>query len=205
MRTLRFPLFFFFLLIAYFPVKSEASWYMQVRGSYFYPTSKELRDSFSRVWLDYQFEIETDITCQWQTWANVGWTLKEGGKHYFDGFEEKNRLWILPISTGVRYLFPVTPCVNLYLGAGVSYTFIRLQEKFPYYSDFKKYESDGQWGIVGKSGLQWVLSDYTFLELFADYYTHRFKVSRHNSEYSLGSQKIDLSGFKFGLGFGVYF
>lgn len=178
---------------------------MQIRGSYFYPTSKELRNGFSRVWLDYQFEVETDIACNWQTWANVGWTLKEGGKHFFDGYEEKTRLWILPISTGVRYLIPVTRCVNLYLGAGVSYTIVRAQEKYPYFSDAKKYESDGHWGLVGKSGLQWTLSDYTFLEIFADYYNHHFKVSRRIYSYSFRDQKIDLSGFKFGLGFGVYF
>ena len=49
------------------------------------------------------------------------------------------------------------------------------------------------------------MSDSTFLDFFADYYAQRFHMSNKRDRRDIFHHAIDCSGFKFGLGFGVYF
>lgn len=199
----------FFLIIAIFafiPTKLIASdWYMQIRSSYFYPTSKPVREAYSRVWLDYQFEASTLISGNWHFWTNVNWSSKRGNRD-FNSFDERTRIWVLPISAGAKYQFPLNSCLSLYLGAGLSYTALRVEHEFSFFHE-KHFTTRQSLGLVGKSGLMWLLSDYTFLDFFIDYYHQRFNISAHccKNEDLKSHYRVDLSGFKFGLGLGVYF
>lgn len=222
---------FFFLATILFPCtllaascrpdcETETDWTLEVRGAYYQPTSKQLRKVYSSCLLDYQVTAAKRIHRYCEIWGELDWTIKEGSAHRHDdegfyGFKDRTRISILPVSLGLKLVYPISNCVDIYAGAGISYSFLRLRNRCKEddsywsfsYSPLKKEIYKNTVGGLFKVGFQLALSDSTFLDVFADYTAQRFRFSHHEDESgrSLFKHSLDCSGFKFGAGLGVYF
>lgn len=198
-------------------------WSLQLRGAYFASQSKIINKTNSQHWFDYQVEAAHNFENNWQLWTNVSWFTKKRpikrdafygpAGHYHDSSycrystnhnKKHRRLYILPLSLGLKYNLCITPCARFYLGAGPSYTFLKIKHPI---SIFNKYITRQGIGALFKSGFQYDIGEYTFLDLFVDYLYQRFHFSQFDS-YIDGYTKrkqMNIGGFKIGIGLGVYF
>lgn len=216
----------------------NTDWTLEVRGAYYRPNSKKLKKIYSSCLIDYQITLAKRIHPYCEIWAEFDWTIKRSKIHREDyyhftyggyegvesrDFNDYTKLSIIPISLGIKLIYPILPCVDVYAGAGASYSFLRIRnhfEKDEYSSDyywsfssssspapFKKLIHKEDFGGLFKVGVQYAMSDSTFLDFFADYYLQHFRFSRNEDreDRSLFKHRLDCSGFKFGAGLGVYF
>jgi Outer membrane protein beta-barrel domain len=190
---------------------------LQVRFGSYDVCSRNLRKIYSNGWFDYQVEAGKRVLPNWEMWANVSWACKHGHVYSSYGsvdydFRNNTRMYVLPVALGVKYVYSLLPFVDVYAGAGVCYSFLKIKnfckQKYSYWdlseSPFKKSLRTSDWGGVIKVGAQYALSTYTFIDIYVDYYMQRFTLSHNDPRNVLGSD-IDVSGFKYGVGIGVYF
>lgn len=198
----------------------ERDWTLEVRGACFYPSSKLVRHEFSSCWLDYQVEASKRIYHHIDVWAGVSWMGKRGHRDDYDfGIRERTKLSIVPISIGFKFVYPLGCGFHAYLGAGACYAFLTMKNDSDYSSyersliedlpAFKKHIHKNSVGGIAKVGIQYEMGSSTFLDIFADYLTLRFNLSDILTQNQAGNavfrNKFNCSGFKFGIGLGVYF
>lgn len=196
----------------------DTDWTLEVRGAYYQPVSKDLRKVYTNHWLDYQVEAAKRMDYFWELWGGVSWASKQGHTHRsygYDGyaFKDSTKIFVLPVSVGFKLIYPVMPFIDLYAGAGICYSFLKIKnfckEHYSYHglshSPFKKGIYKNDFGAIFKVGFQWALSDSTFLDFFADYFVQYFHLSHKFDRRDVFDRDIDCSGLKVGLGFGVYF
>lgn len=189
-------------------------WTLEVRAAYYRPSSKVIRDAFSSAWIDYQVLASRRVTRYFDVWCEVDWTIKKGhsSRGYY-GFKDRTRAWILPLSAGVRFIYPITCRIQAYLGGGISYSFLKIDNRCEDYyysffssSPFKKHLRRSSLGGVGKVGLIIDTCDNTFIDIFVDYFAQRFHLGHHDIfEEEVIGKHFNASGFKIGAGFGVNF
>jgi outer membrane protein len=222
---------FWFLVLLFMPFgltatdcipdcECETDWTLEVRGAYYHPTSTPLRKVYTSHWLDYQVEAAKRVHPYCEIWGGVSWASKEGRTTRACGYDEfqfkdKTKIFVLPLSAGLKFIYPILPCIDVYVGGGICYSFLRIknrcQEHYSYFefcrSPFKKAIFKNEVGGVIKLGVQYAMSDSTFLDFFADYLIQRFHFSHHVHESGrrIFKHHLDCSGFKFGIGLGVYF
>jgi hypothetical protein len=196
----------------------ETDWTLEVRGAYYQPSSKAFKKVYTNHLLDYQVEAAKRIYDFFEIWGGVSWANKHGHTRktygYFEyPFKDRTRISILPLSLGLKFIYPILPFVDIYAGAGVCYSFLEIRNSCKeHYSDwelshspFKKRIYRNDVGGLFKLGFQFAMSDSTFLDFFFDYYLQRFHLSRKDDHRNVFKRHIDCSGFKTGIGFGVYF
>lgn len=197
---------------------TETDWTLEVRGAYYYLPNKSIEKVYTSNWLDYQVEVAKRIHPFVEVWGGMCWANKHGHTRrkygpYSYAFEDKTKMSVLPVSLGLKAVYPLFPYVDVYMGAGVSYSFLRIKNFCKeHYSDwglshspFKKAIYKNQFGGVFKLGFQVAMSTTTFLDFFVDYYLQRFHLSHKVDSRDIFRRNVDCSGFKFGAGFGVYF
>lgn len=195
---------------------SDRIWTLEVRGAYFQPSSKALRRIFSSAWLDYQIEAAVRVSDFWEVWGGVNWIAKQHGraKSLPYGLKDRTKMYLLPLSIGFKFIYPICPRIEAYLGGGVCYSFLYIHNhcRGNYYywgfhhSPLKHNTYRNTVGGVLKMGFQIDLGDYVFLDVFVDYITQRFHFSRHeHSRRNIFRHDIECGGFKYGAGLGVYF
>lgn len=193
----------------------DTDWTLEVRGAYYYVRNKTIRRAYSSHWIDYEVEAAKRIHDFVEVWGGVSWANKGGNirqRHEGYLFKDRTRIYVLPVSLGLKAIYPILPCVDVYVGGGVCYSFLRIKnvckDDYSYMglsrSPFKKEIFKNGFGGIVKLGFQYAMSDSTFLDFFADYYIQRFQFSRKNDR-DVFHHRIDCGGFKFGGGIGVYF
>lgn len=67
-----------FILFFILPLSLFASdWTLELRGAYYRPVSKKLRESYSGGWLDYQLEASYAYDCNMDIFVAVNWVSKK--------------------------------------------------------------------------------------------------------------------------------
>lgn len=166
---------------------------LKFRAAYFYPIEGLFREIYTRNLCEYQLELSKDIVGPTTAWVNVGWFTKSGRSI---GLNDKTRISLVPVSFGFNYKFCLTDCMNVYLGAGVSYVNVRIHDD----SDFvHRHTNKGSWGGVIKTGIQYFFTQSLFGDVFADYQYNKLNVSGFNRH------DAQVGGYKIGAGIGVRF
>jgi len=189
--------------------KEWANWTMDLRIAYFHPSSKEVSKIFSHGWIDYEVEAARRIHEKIEFWAGVDWTHKKGHLHKKPyGYHNSALISIVPLSLGFKIVLPVTCNLEAYLGAGASYSFIKIRNHSDFYAlelgsrPYKKFAYKETFGGIGKLGLIYTYGKCTYFDFFADYYS---VPAVKFSERQFQKRKLDLSGYKLGFGLGVFF
>lgn len=200
----------------------RTDWTLEVRGAYINLPGKAIKKVYGGNWIDYEVEAAKRIHRFVEIWGGVDWasrhaTVREYARGYDESsgfnYKETSRIFVLPVSLGVKLIYPIIPFVDIYAGAGVCYSFLKIKnvckEDYSYRglseAPLRKAIYKNNWGGVFKVGFQVAMSESTFLDFFTDYYMQRFQISRKKDPRNLFHKELDCSGFKFGMGFGVYF
>lgn len=162
---------------------------LQARGGLFYPGSSLLRDVYAHVGGDFEVEGSVRLYDGLLFWSNFNFFRKRGTLEDCT----PTTVHLYPLSFGLKVRSFFSDHCALYVGAGASASFIRINNKYPYLSSHR---SETEWGWVIKSGLLFFLWDNVFADLFLDgYYTETpFTKNFHNS-----------GGLRAGLGIGINF
>ncbi len=180
-------------------------WCVKLSIAYYRPTDSKVREIYSDGWPDYQLELSRELfNSNWSLWGSIDWSGSDGEALSCGSqvSENKTSIWVLPLSFGLQYFFPV-PQINgrFYLGGGGSINFVHITN----YCEFvKKHQSkNGTWGGILKSGFQYFFNNAAFVDVFVDY-------SFLNVHFSQGSSNVEtsnahLNGLKLGAGLGLCF
>jgi len=195
---------------------TDTDWTLEIRGAYFSPSSKKMRHLHSGGWTDYQVETSKRIHDFFDVWAAVNWLgrVRSYRDHGYNDVKNQSKIYVLPLSVGFKFIYPILPCTEVYLGVGGCYSFLNIYNHCSDYKrhelsrcPFKRHRHKTNYGAVIKLGIQYSLTNNLFIDVFADYLSQRFRFSHHDQE--SGQQQFgdyfNVSGFKFGAGLGVYF
>lgn len=200
--------------------ETETDWTLEVRLAYYNLSSSVIKKIYTDDWLDYQVETAKRIHPFLEVWGGVCWASKHGHTRRTYGsidhkFRNRTRMSILPISLGLKFIYAIFPCVDAYAGVGICYSFLKVKNRCKdHYSDwglshspFTRSIYKNGLGAVFKIGFHYAMSQTTFLDFFTDYYAQGFHFSdkKRKSNPNIFRRHLDVSGFKFGGGFGVYF
>lgn len=174
---------------------------LEVRASYFRPTSKKVRKIYSDGWAVYGVRGSLNFCSNVQAWLGVDWSSNKGRSI---GLKDRTQLRLVPITFGMNYLFNLTPCAQFYLGGGACYSILRIKDHSPY---VKEHISKRTWGGIIETGINYYFTQCFFADLFVDYLFQRFCFSNSHSGYSsyVERHNVDVSGFRIGGGLGVSF
>ncbi len=188
---------------------------LEVRAACYSPSSKSVHKTYSHAWIDYEVLASKNILPYWDVWGQVSWTIKKGHTSKGNyGFRDRTRAWILPVSAGLRFTYPVACRTNVYLGAGVSYSFLKIDNRcediydYSFFSSspFHKHIRKQNVGGLFKAGILINTGDNTFIDLFIDYFLQSFHLGHHDLfEEKVFGRHFKANGIKIGAGFGVNF
>ncbi|MBA2368158.1 MAG: hypothetical protein H0V82_03935 [Candidatus Protochlamydia sp.] len=211
--------FYCLLIILCLPFTLLATeWTTEVRGAGYRLSSKQVKNIYAENWTDYQVEASQRLCRYFDFWVGVNWASKRSRLHRDDYYlysRERTQIFVLPLSAGYKFIYPLCNCLDFYLGGGICYTFLKIRngsidstcgpergESF-----YKKWIKKDDVGGVAKLGIRWSMGSDTFLDVFVDYFSQRFRLSRSEAltMCSCRIRHLNCSGLKYGLGFGVYF
>lgn len=180
-----------FLVFLCFNSLHSSEWIAELRGGYFYPTSKKFREIYKSGGPEGEIEVSKTFRENWIGWGNVNYFQKDGRSL---GLHDKTTIHMIPLSLGLKYQFLFCNSISPYLGGGLTYTILNIKND----SEFvKKHVTKGGFGFVIKSGIYIDLSERFLLDIFADYYYQKMHFyTKHN---------VDVGGFKMGMGLGYRF
>lgn len=167
--------------------------------AYFRPESSRVRRIYSSGWADYQVEYSKSVCQNWLLWTGASGFCKHG---HSIGLNDDTRLRLIPISLGVKYLYSIAPCLDLYAGGAVCYSFLRIKDDSPY---VHRNVSSQTFGGLAQVGLYYYFTQSFHLNVFADYLFQRFTFPRSSSNPFVERNDLNMSGWKIGGGIGVNF
>lgn len=192
-----------------------------------YSASKRLKRIYGDGWPEYQVEIskgfknfgylfnmyecesgESDLECR--IWLGASGFSRKG---HSIGFYDETKLQLIPVSLGLKFLYPIFNEVKFFVGGAVCYSFLKIHDHSQYVHEYTFRQKFG--GLL-QSGITYNFCGYGVFTIFADYFFQRFHFSNtyyqsyYGIRYYYDSRYIerftlDLSGFKFGLGLGLTF
>jgi outer membrane protein W len=164
----------------------------ELRVGYFYPASHDVRKIYKNGGVEFEAEAAARLFCDLNLWVNFNYFQRHG---HAMGFPQHTSIRIYPLSAGLKYNFPIFCNFYFYLGAGASYTWVRIHDR-PVSSELHTHFSKQNWGGVGKAGFLYCFCNCLFLDIFADYYYTKI---------SHGPHSLNIGGLRTGGGLGVRF
>lgn len=203
----------------------------EVRVAYYRPSSSRVRRIYGDGdgWADYQFELAASLkrfTKNWigelglggcgcddldiKLWVGVSGFSRKGESL---GFGDHTRLSLVPVNFGLKIYYPIFCNTNIYVGGGASYSILRIKDDSEY---VHRHTNKEAWGGLVQSGITYNFTCWGYVSAFFDYYFQEFHF--HDTEYSSFStysyyqdsrfierNKLDMSGYKVGVGIGIIF
>lgn len=181
---------------------------LEVRTSYFYPTSHKFRSIFGDGNVNYQLNTTFPVYYGKNVWVQgidiwfaVDYFHKNG---HTKPLHDRTSISIVPITIGLKYFFPalgkVAP-VNFYLGSGLKYFFVHTHDNNPY---VKRILNVNGAGGVFETGFTTTFVKHLVLDVFASYSIKKFDApSVHNA--AVKAKSFDVSNVNVGLGLGYKF
>lgn len=160
------------------------------------PLSGKMRRIYANGMPFYQIEGSYSYNGPVSAWLNVGY-LSHSGRSI--GERDRTYFHMLPIGFGLKYSFFLPYCWEGYIGAGPSYTFLRIHD----HSDRNQHIKRGTLGGVAKVGATYQFWKCVQLDLFVDYFYTKFHFSGNRN--CIRRSDLDASGVSVGAGIGFLF
>lgn len=172
------------LLLCCLPRISEAVLSVEIRSAAFFPLSSKYQKVYGDVHPCYEIEINKTLCNCYKAWVNVD-ALHASKKR---SCCEKTNLDVLNFSLGLKLIRSFCKCLEGYVGVGIGAAWARIHNH--HYS--KEYSTSAV--VVAKLGCNYFLKESVFIDLFVDYnYQPAFR------------NRVDIGGFKTGIGIGYAF
>jgi opacity protein-like surface antigen len=167
---------------------------VELRAAYFNPQDRHIRQIYGNNGLA-EFEIELAnpvINKHWAVWGNISYYRKHGRSACL---HDKTHISNWAVTSGLKYYLCRSDPLSPYIGLGAGFDNVHFNNHSSYV------QSIDQWGIatLAKSGVECKLTEWLFLDLFADYSYNWLRTKR--SRHCLQSWNINTGGFKAGAGF----
>lgn len=185
---------YFSLLLLSPCLLSAHDWALEVRGGYFWPQQRVVREIYHHGGGEVELEGMKWVYKGLNVWANVNYFPRSGQSI---GPGDSTRINLVPLSWGVKYFFPLVAGLDVYLGGGASYTFVRIKDNSCF---VEEHVSKGGFGGVGKFGVAYTFNNHLFLDLFADYYS---RMRFHPKNPCIEGFSVNFGGIRTGLGIGM--
>lgn len=165
----------------------------------FFPVDSKVRRIYGSALPAFTLEGNWRYQC-WDLWLNGSYIFGHG--HSTGPCKNKTHLNLVPISLGVKYLYSLCDCMEVYFGLGACYSFLNTRD----HSEFvhEKVSSKGFGGVI-KTGFVYNYCENFFLEGVLNYTYQRFTFSSTSVDPFVYRQDANLSSLQLGLGFGLKF
>ncbi len=152
---------------------------VSARAAAFVPSSHKIRKIYNDAWGDYQLEFGQSIYKSLSIWAGGQYTYSNGhSRSGSDTIRARTKIQLAPVSLGLKYNFFFGSCTSIYLGAGPTYTFLRIHDHWPF---VHRHISKAGVGGLFKIGAKHYFTRLFFVEGFVDYLVQRFHFHNSNS------------------------
>ena len=189
-------LIFAFLLLAATPLKAFDI-LTEVKGGYFYPTDKIFREIYSPNGI-YGMEITTYAWDNYYIWIGADFFTNTG---HSIGLEDPTSIYLVPLTFGLKYFYPVNRDVDLYAGLGFQGTYLKTIDDSPFVAhEVSNWDAGG----IVKFGAILNMDKNFFIDLFTNYSYQKMDFQDTEGGF-LEHFKVDLSGFTVGVGIGYRF
>ncbi|MDD8025526.1 MAG: hypothetical protein PHI34_03350 [Acidobacteriota bacterium] len=156
-----------------------AGFRIELKGSYFQSENKIFREVYGSAFKP-GLEVGLTIVKNLSIWAGVDYFQKSGG---LTVTEEETKVWLMPVSAGLRYEIPAGEKLLLHVAAGVQEVFFKEDSSL---GTTKK----NALGFIVKGGLIFRLTSALGIDLFAGWSTSSMK--NGDVEFKVGG--LDLGG-----------
>lgn len=176
---------------------------VSARAAAFIPIFENVRKAYGDMG-DYQLEFSQNFGKLWSLWAGAQYIYGTGHSNSSckGCIRAKTKLHLWPLSFGLKYNFYFGSCTDIYLGAGVVYSFLRIHDHWPYVI---QHISKGGVGGLFKLGAKHYFTRLFFIEVFADYLLQRFHFHNPHSGPFVQRHNLYLDGVLLGGGLGFNF
>jgi hypothetical protein len=169
-------------------------WELQVRGAGFYAIIDRFRDIYGDVGGEIQLEAAKMVNRNWGFWVNCSYYPNTG---HSIGLHSFTRISYIPIGFGIKWLYSLTDRMDFYLGAGVTYSLLDIED-----NSGSSLTHIHTWdaGALVKSGFRYDLSNRFFVDVFCDYLFQQYDFTTT----TCGIQRLNTNagGVTFGVGIG---
>ncbi|CUI15752.1 conserved hypothetical protein [Candidatus Protochlamydia naegleriophila] len=173
---------------------------VEARVAYYRPSSKKVKEIYGNGWADYQVELSKGFCDNWRAFVGVSGFSKSGrslGEH------DKTTLRLIPLTFGVKYVYNYAPCVDIYIGGGAAYSWLRIKDHSSYVHEHVK---KSRFGGIAQIGAYYYFNECLFADVFIDYLFQKYDFSNsHSYSRYVERHDVNLSGFKVGAGLGYRF
>ncbi len=194
-----------------------------IKGGGLVPLSDNVTDIYSDVFPLVELEVSTVWNCHWKPWMNVGYTwdsghsVCEGDEDHSDGLHlchNKTDIRVIPLSFGVDYMVYSICDIDFHVGAGASYSWLKIHDKSPY---VHQHIDKGAWGAIARASAVYNWCNCLFVEGFLNYSYTNFEFRNHhrhsNSDVVTDGDicpyterhDLNFSNLQFGIGLGYTF
>jgi outer membrane protein W len=167
------------------------------KAAYFLPQNNKFQKIYTGGGL-YGIEASYEAWCRTHVWASVDSFTRKGSSL---GCHSPTRISMVPIGLGLKYFLclPNLPA-ELYVGAGVTGTYVHMHDKSPYVIS-----KISKWGVGGIAKVGTLVHfDCLFLDLFVNYSYCPIDF-HHNRDGAVSRNSMNFGGWAFGLGIGYRF
>ena len=186
--------FFFSFCLLFVPLCSFEA-FLEVRGGYFFPQEKRLRDIYHGGGWEPEVEARFRFYDHFDAWVNVNAFLQSGRS----SLGTPTFVQIYPLSVGVNYAFEIIDHFDFYLGVGPVITWLIISDNSPYVKR-SIFQTGG--GVTSKTGILYHFPKWIYLDFYADYsYMYIGSFQQDGVE----TNALNVGGLRLGLGLGGTF
>jgi len=168
---------------------SQINYSLKVRIAAFWPMSNRFQKIYGDVIPSYQIEGGVTFLDRYQVWVNFDWIYKRGHSYSLNDYTSVN---IGNLSVGMNILHHFSKAFTFYAGLGPALGIITIHNRS---TNIHKNETKHLISLNVKSGFLYYFNCHYFADFFVDYL------------YQMTSfrKKVDVGGFKTGIGIGICF
>jgi len=184
------------------------SFMVETNFRYFRPGSCVLQDIYGKSWIDYQVKVSGSLMPNkefWSrlyTWFAINYTGNSGKS--INGLEP-TKIQLVPISFGFRFVEPIHASdgiAEVYLGAGLKYYFLEIQNKTLF---AEQCISKNKLGGVVEGGVYFLAGENVAFNIMFDYSFVRFSCPKSICIQNVQPFALKGSGLSVGGGIGFRF
>ena len=169
---------------------------LEVRFSYFRPSSELLRKIYDNGGINYELTASLPVWRRLNIWEAVDYFSKDGRSL---GGHQKTEIRIIPLTLGLKYIYDIKK-FSLYGGLGFRYFFVHVKNHSE--SVDRSISENGLGGVV-EAGIMYQFLKHWVADVFGSY---SFKeLHTHTSRDNVKTHSLEVGGWNVGGGIGCKF
>jgi|JI9StandDraft_2_1071091.scaffolds.fasta_scaffold200498_1 hypothetical protein len=170
---------------------------LEAKVGYFFFTDSSMNRVFDDGGIDVQLSGSYPFYKLLNVYLSVEYLQKSG---HSTGGHQKVSLWEVPVSLGLKPIFPITDFIQYYFTIGPRYFYVHVHNHSSYVPT--NMSANGCGGFVN-TGFNFIFDNHFLVDLFAEYSFKKLSFHSHKS----GTKGLDaeVGGLTFGGGLGYAF